>query len=281
VAAHEAAYAAMRDGLEGRSRDRLDAVRALLKDDAIGLGAFVRRMVAPESDREGLLSAIAGLVEAPLAEGVDRAVLVGETLAEVDEPGRVTQGLKMTCESASVQIQLIRRDPAGYVKLVTALASAEGVATLATGEAVSRVADWKSVTDGWRSLPSRLVQPAFATYGNAPSPYSNTRDRNGLGVSGLDDPQLTKLASAVFGRPFVFLSPSNSTAPERMAAYRAARARGWDVPVWLNWSTGHVVLAEAESAGRVTIDNPYGALHTLTSEAFESVLHSVYVPERL
>ena len=40
------------------------------------------------------------------------------------------------------------------------------------------------------------------------------------------------------------------------------------------------MLAEGEAAGRVTIDNPYGALHTLTSEAFEGVLHSVYVPER-
>jgi hypothetical protein len=48
--------------------------------------------------------------------------------------------------------------------------------------------------------------------------------------------------------------------------------------VWVNWFSGHVVLAEQEADGRVVIDNPFGAIHSLTSKAFENALHSVYVP---
>lgn len=253
------------------------AVRDAVKGDELGEAALMR--LVPAGKLSTAIAGLATLAAEPLGTGLDRRTLVAETLAELEEPGRIIQGVKWTCESASVQILIARRDPAEYVRLVAGLASSEGAVKLASGEAIARVSDWSSKTDGWRSLPSRLIQPAFATYGNAPLPYSNTHDRNSKGESGLTDAQLTKLLTAVFGRPFRCLSQADSTPAERMAAYREALAKGWESPVWLNWFSGHVVLAEQEADGRVVIDNPLGAIHSLTAKAFQDALHSVYVPQ--
>jgi hypothetical protein len=143
---------------------------------------------------------------------------------------------------------------------------------------IKRVPDWASKTDAWRSWPSRLLQPAFATFGNGELGYDNTHDRNSLGQSGLTDPQVVVLTSAVFNRPFKALTPANSTAAQRMAWYRQGLAAGWHPIVWVEWSSGHVVLGEPDRKGRVVIDNPFGAMHSLTAKAFEDNLHSVYLP---
>lgn len=284
IKAHEDAYQQAATALGDHDRLGLTLVRDLVRTDALAEASLMRLALSGALLRPGrggatALAGLAALVDAPLAEGVDRRALVAETIAEIDEPGRVTQGLKLTCESASVQVLVMRRDPAEYVRLVAGLASPEGRVKLASGDSLVRVKDWSSKTDGWRSVPSRLIQPAFATYGNLPLAYSNTQDRNEKGESGLTNEQLAKLLSGVFGQPFRFLSPENSTSAERMAAYRAAYAKGWESAVWLDWSTGHICLAENEKNGRVIIDNPYGAMHSLKAKAFESVLHSVYVPQ--
>jgi hypothetical protein len=284
VRAHEEAYQRLAAGLGEGDRLGLTKLRTVVKGDSLGEASLMRLLVSGALTRAGrdgatALAGLAALAEAPLGKGIDRRTLLTETLDELDEPGRVTQGLKLTCESATVQVLLIRRDAAEYVRLVAGLASPEGRVKLANGDLLARVPDWSSKTDGWRSVPSRLVQPAFATYGNAPLAYSNTKDRNEKGESGLTDEQSVKLLSGVFGRPFKYLSVKNSTSAERMAAYRAALAKGWESSVWVDWFSGHIVLAQQEQDGRVVIDNPYGSLHSLTSKAFESVLHSVYVPQ--
>jgi hypothetical protein len=267
--------------------ERTPAAVALgqLADRPLGAAALMRlaisgRLNAPASGSgaPSLLASIAFITRQPLVKGLDRAQLLEQLLGELDVPGRVTQGLKYTCESASAQILLAERDPSEYARLVAGLASQAGTVTLANGASIGRVPDWASHTDGWRSLPGRLLQPAFATYGNAPLLYSNTKDVNSAGVSGLTDAQMAKLLGALFATPFVYFSPENSSKPRRMEVYRAAISAGWHVPAGVEWSTGHVILAEPEKRARVVIDNPYGVIHSLTPDAFMSVLHSVYVP---
>ncbi|HEY9724516.1 MAG TPA: hypothetical protein V6D47_21120, partial [Oscillatoriaceae cyanobacterium] len=264
------------------ARAEVVAVQRAIGDDALGNAALAKlilggKLTAPEGDTT-LLDALDALAEGPIASTIDRRTLLAETLAEIDVPGRITQGKKLTCESASTQIMLALRAPAHYARLVATLAGHGGGATLAGGEAIARVSDWDSGSDLWRSAPSRLLQPAFAVYGNAPLRYSNTADKNSLGQSGLTDPQLAKLLGGVFGTPFTALTPENSTPQSRLAALRAAFAKGWQVPVWLDWSSGHVVLAESEAGGRIVFDNPFGAMQSMESDALRGVLHSVYVP---
>lgn len=266
---------------EPETQQKLGRVRRVVAGDPLAEAALVRFQLGGKlsgSTGSTLLDALDGMARSPLAGPVDRRALLTHTLQELDDPARITQGIKMTCEATSLQILLARRDPAEYVRLVSGLASPEGTVTLRGGGTIARVSDWQSATDAYRSEPSRLIQPAFATYADAPHRYSNTRDADELGRSGLDDSQLTKLSTAVFGQPFTFLSPANSTSVERMAAYRHAVNEGWSVPAWLDWATGHVVLAEPEQAGRVVIDNPFGAVQSLRPDAFQAALHSVYVP---
>ncbi|MDB5098658.1 MAG: hypothetical protein JWM80_3079 [Cyanobacteria bacterium RYN_339] len=250
-------------------------VVALLKNKPLGAAALARWDAAT---RGRVLDSLSAIAQKPLAPGLDRADLLNDLLAELEVPARVTQGLKWTCESASVQILLAERNPAEYARLVAGLASADGKVKLADGAAIARVPDWASKTDAWRSWPSRLLQPAFATYGNGPLGYDNTHDRNSLGASGLTDPQVVKLASSVFGRPFAALTPDNSTAAQRMGWYRAGLDAGWHPIVWVEWSSGHVVVGEPDRKQRVVIDNPFGAVHSLTPTAFQDNLHSVYLP---
>jgi hypothetical protein len=250
-------------------------VVALLKDKPLGAAALAKW---DSATRGRVLDALSAIAEQPLAPGLDRADLLNDLLAELEQPARVTQGLKWTCESASVQILLAERNPAEYARLVAGLAVGAGKVKLADGAEIARVPDWASKTDAWRSWPSRLLQPAFATYGNGELGYDNTHDRNSLGKSGLTDPQVVKLASSVFHRPFKALTPENSTPAARMAWYRAGLDAGWHPIVWVEWSSGHVVVGEPDRNGRVVIDNPFGALHSLTAKAFEANLHSVYLP---
>jgi hypothetical protein len=285
VDSHEGAWRANLGAMSVPDRAQAATALGLLADRPLGAAALMRlalkgQLLASATRRGGptLLASVGSLSKEPLARGLGRAELLEQTLAELDVPGRVTQGLKYTCESASAQILLAERDPAEYTRLIAGLASESGTVALADGSSIGRVADWASNSDGWRSLSSRLLQPAFATFGNAPLSYSNTKDLNSVGVSGLTEAQMAKLLSALFGTPFACLSPANSSRQRRMEAYLAAIAAGWHVPVWVEWSTGHVVLAEPEKRGRVVIDNPYGVMHSLTPGAFMSVLHSVYLP---
>jgi hypothetical protein len=248
-------------------------VVALLKPKPLGAAALAR---LDAHVREGVMPYLAAIATGPTP--LDRADLLNDLLAELEVPARVTQGLKWTCESASVQILLAERDPVEYARLVAGLAVGEGKVKLADGSTIARVPDFASKTDAWRSWSSRLLQPAFATFGNGPLGYDNTHDRNSLGASGLTDPQVVVLTSAVFARPWKALTPENSTAAQRMAWYRQGLAAGWHPIVWVEWSTGHVVLGEPDRQGRVVIDNPFGALHSLTAKAFQENLHSVYLP---
>jgi hypothetical protein len=282
VQAHQGDEAKALLALDPQVQNRLVKLQGELGDDSLANAGFVRfllegKLTAPQ-DGTTLLDELEGIAFGPLASTVDRHQLLTETMAELDQPGRITQGIKLTCEAASVEIMLLERHPAAFVHLVAQLAGHGGQAKLAGGDTVQRVRDWASHTDGWRSEPSRLIEPAFAVLGNAPLRYSNTEDKNEKGESGLTDEQLTKLCTAVFGVPFKVLTPTNSTPEERMAAFRAANAKGWQVPIWLNWFTGHVCLAESEADGRVVFDNPMGAIHSIDAAEFQKALHSVYVP---
>lgn len=284
---HQAAYETALSAERPAVAMRIAALRQVCDGNSLAEAAFVRLAISGKlaavdpgapAGTPSLLDSLEAIAFGPVAQDLDRVRLLHQLLAELDVPGRICQGIKLTCEATSVQIMLDLRSPAEYAHLIAGLASPAGTATLADGETIARVPDWDSGTDGWRSMPSRLIQPAFAVLGNAPLTYSNTQDRNSLGQSGLTDAQVARLCGAVLGRPFRFLAPAASSNADRMAAFRGALSRGWQVPVWLDWFSGHVVLAEADAQGRVEFDNPLGAIHSVTDAVFEQRLHSVYVP---
>lgn len=259
---------------DAEARARWEARDAALRDRPLALEAW-RDGASSGRLTPALAGAFDALAQAGARGGLDATGLVADALAEWAEPARVSQGKKMTCEATALQIMLLRRDPARYLALLAGLAGPEGRAALGGGQTLARCPDWAASPHDLRTTPGRLMQSALALYGNGELGYSNARDENSLGASGLTDAQTARLESTLFG-PAVALGPEAAPAA-RAAALDASLAAGWEAPVWLDWASGHVVLVTGRSGGKYQLDNPFGLRHTMEEAAFRAALHSGYV----
>ncbi|MFX6182591.1 hypothetical protein ABTF56_19945, partial [Acinetobacter baumannii] len=88
---------------------------------------------------DDLLSNLVQLSQQPLAQGLDRDVLLAQTIVHVSQPGRsMSQGTKLTCAAATVSYQLAHNRPSEYARLVCGLSWSEGQVRLAGGDIARR-----------------------------------------------------------------------------------------------------------------------------------------------
>ena len=166
----------------------IDALDALIRRDLIGRTA---------ATGEQLIDALARIAQDPLDVNLGghpgRTRLVGETVRNVADPGRINQGYKGTCAVTCVETFVAERVPAEYARLVAGLASPGGRVTLSGGDELVRdedVLEWHD-TEARRSPVSRLLQVAFMEFAYPELDYQNLVDghiAHQLPGEGADDP---------------------------------------------------------------------------------------------
>lgn len=125
-----------------------------------------------------LLAELDGLGADAPTPGIDRSALLTQALIELHDPTTISQETYGTCAPTSLQIMIALEKPALYVRLLRGLASPSGEAKL-PGGTFRREPDWNSDTDGGRSLPGRLMQPAFMEFANGEQlDYQNSVDQD-------------------------------------------------------------------------------------------------------
>lgn len=230
------------------------------------LSSLLRRGDLSKTDSNGntLLSNLHQLLNQPMAPGIDRDLIVAQTIAHVNDPGRsMSQGTKMTCSAATVSYQLARRRPAEYVRLVCGLTWTGGQVQLASGTMARRVSGSLFDDGSGRSAVERLVQSALMQVGGTPkgnTTYDALTDgffdeRKQLVQTGMFPAEFAKLEEAVGeGRYTVIDKPSRETV-------LSAVVNGAEhVPVTMAWEgrEEHWVLARGVKDGRVFFHNPHG-----------------------
>ncbi|HEY9857578.1 MAG TPA: hypothetical protein V6D05_17670 [Stenomitos sp.] len=218
------------------------------------------------------------LATQPLAEGIDRRLLLLTALRELADPERISQGNRETCAATVVQAKLAEDDPAEYLRLLSGLASPAGQVTLANGETLRRDPDWQ--LDVGRSLTGNLIQPAFMQF--ATGSYDNRTDTRATDTGrgkGLYAQEQTRLLNAVSGASNTAVFGNS---PLVLDTIQQALARGQSVPVVLaGTAQAHSVLVERIQDGKVTVLDPSGQRRTLGLEAFIARLESASLPRTL
>lgn len=235
-----------------------------------------------------LIDVLGAMTTQTMAGGIDRNTLIQQTLIEMDDPQAISQMNKNTCGATVVQMTVAHDNPAEYARIVAALASPAGRVALPSGQTATRVADWQS-RDGGRSIPSRLIQPAFMNLAAASSggSYDNTRDQviesDGRRHAGLYNSQEAGLLRAAQGGradEYRVASEGGSSTPEQMmdAIGRALAARRPAVALVVDPRIGgHYVQVTAVSNGRVYYQNPWGQLESMSVEGFKRNMRGLTV----
>lgn len=216
-----------------------------------------------------------------LADGVDRAALISDVVQEVAVPSAIAQHTKGTCAATSVVIDLVRENPAEFVRVVTGLASPDGEVELANGEVITREEGTLGDDGTGRSASQRLIQPAFMEHANGEDlDYRNGEDAHydadGKRVhNGLYSHQVEHLLEGVFDRAHTTLNASDDASREEIwEEINEQLDAGRDVETGMRWGNGgHEVLitgTHTDPSGQeyVTYINPWGKEETLTKEEF-------------
>ena len=86
--------------------------------------------------------------------------LLADVVQEVADPVSINQGTRFTCTAAATQILMAVSDPAEYARIVTGLASGDGMVRLRDGQDIRREAQAELADDSLRTDSSRLYQDA-------------------------------------------------------------------------------------------------------------------------
>jgi hypothetical protein len=233
---------------------------------------------ARDANGDDLLSNLTQLSRQPIAIGLDRDLILAQTIAHVAYPGRtMSQGVKLTCAAATVSYQLAHRRPAEYARLVCGLTWPEGQVRLASGTILRRLPDALQEDGGGRTVVERLVQSSLMEAGGSVrrGHYENLGDGffDGTGQlvqTGMYPTELAKLEGAVGEGRF-----EGVDAPSREELV-GLMGQG-DLPVALHWEgrEDHWVLARGVREGRVYFRNPHGFRNTdrITLSGVDHRLH--------
>lgn len=245
---------------------------------------------APLRGEKDLLTVLRQMKNQPLAAGIDRSALVGQTIIELDDASTVNQRTRNTCGATACQVILANRQPAEYARLVSDLASPAGRATLANGDAISRPANWNAA-DGGRSVPSRLLQPAFMEYANGLSSYDNASDLNlrlnATTYQGLYPEDESRLFQGFLGAGAGNVNSTQNggtTEPAALLSRIEEAVKRGDAAVALidyPGRGGHYVTVTGIHDGRVVYQNPWGTVESMSTEAFKGCLLSGVFPKQV
>lgn len=247
------------------------------------LGHLLRHGDLSKTDSNGdtLLSNLHQMLTQPMAPGVDRDLILAQTITHVNDPGRtMSQGTKLTCSAATVSYQLARRRPAEYARLVCGLTWTNGQVQLASGTVARRVPGSLFDDGSGRSAVERIVQSSLMQVGGTPrgnTTYDALADgffdeRKQLVQTGMFPAEFAKLEEAVGeGRYKVVDKPSRET------VLSVVTDGAEHVPVTLAWEgrEEHWVLARGIEDGRVFFHNPHGhrATDRVTLSSGDHQLH--------
>jgi hypothetical protein len=118
-AAQQAQYRALAHDVEHNPQAHL-ALQMLLVEGKLTGGA---KTLVPAGHEQTLLDSLSKVHSEPLANGVNRAELLGGLLRECAQPATIQQKDVNTCTVTSVQIMMARQNPAEYVRIVGGLAA--------------------------------------------------------------------------------------------------------------------------------------------------------------
>ncbi len=133
--------------------------------------------LTPDTMKE--LQALDDAPKAQMVEGTRKGRLMRETLREIASPERIEQQGAGTCVPTSATIDLARRDPAEYTRLVRGLASPEGTVVTKSGVELKREINTRTEDGYQRTGSQRLLTPALMEAANGDRlDYDNTKDRH-------------------------------------------------------------------------------------------------------
>ena len=250
---------------------------------------FSQKLTEGTSLRDGMtvLDGLSRLANGPVGEGLDRQKLLADLIQEVATPTTINQGDKGTCTATCVAIQLARKNPAEYVRLVAGLASPSGVAITASGDVLRPERD--AVTaPGSRTQVQKLLAPALMELANPRLDYRNEEDAQFRGDKedhgGLNSHEVDRVLESLYPGRFKrdqvggFLSPS----PKKiMGKIEDQLARGSDVLVGIWWgddATHKVLVTGMENINGtdyVRYINPWGREERVTKDEFQSRLYDL------
>ena len=156
------------------------------------------------------------LATGPLAARLDRRALLSSTVTEIADPSTIEQQGQASCVPTSVSLELARRSPAEYARLVSGLASPAGDVSLRDGKPLTRAAGSIATTWSGRSPSERLLQDAFIEFGNGRFAYDvdadthRTVDGESVG-GGLNIVEAARLQSSVFAERYDSISTRGRT----------------------------------------------------------------------
>ncbi|MGE5706763.1 MAG: hypothetical protein ACM3YO_00385, partial [Bacteroidota bacterium] len=254
-------YLDLNSQLDGAGRA---ALQTLLKDGKLS---------------KDLLTNLSKLATQPLAAGIDRKALLSSTLAQIQDPSKITQGDRQTCVAASAQIVLAKEDPAEYARLVAGLSSPKGEVTLKNGDTLKRE---KGVNG---SNASDLLQPAMMQYATKGG-YDAANDRRLDGAGqGLYTDEQDKLLKALTGKE---TKAVYGNSPDVLEATKKALDQGQHPVANLlvkdpatGETKGHAVTIEEMKDGKVTYLDPHEGRKTVSMAEFQAKLESVSLPAEL
>lgn len=231
-----------------------------------------------------LLKNLSKLNQQKLGEGIDRQQLLGDVVQELAVPEAIAQHNRGTCVATSIEIQLVQKDPAEYVRLVSGLASPEGQVTTRGGD-VLKVEEGALTDTTGRSLSQRLLAPALMELGNGRADYSNADDKHHGGDvdgrSGLTAAQADVVLESLYGRDYAFLNTPGEKEKKAGTEFVLSELEaGRNVLVGLQWGTGgHKVLVTGtetrDGVDYVKIINPWGREELIPKDDFEQRLRNV------
>lgn len=265
-------------------------VKGLLKDHPVSqLGLqfeLFRGRLTGRPDLLGKDTALAGLAklaDQELAPGINRRSLVSSLVKELALPASISQGHRGTCAATAVEMKLIHDNPAEYVRLVSGLASPSGKVNLASGHELHRVPGTNLEDGTKRSLPQRLIAPAFMDAADGSMTYDNKHDVHrykGHAYSrGLTPGQVDRLLDNVYGQSYGCKEGINTPAEQKDAwsLLKKATDAHQEVLAGLQWtpSTRHKVVVLNVANDRVNYVNPWGRYEQMSKHDFLNRLRNV------
>lgn len=234
--------------------------------------------------KDTLLGGLEKLAGQEVSPGVDRQQLLSDVVQECATPSATNQKSKGTCVATSIEIQLLQKNPAEYVRLVSGLASPSGEVKTAGGD-VLKVEPGALTDDTNRSLSQRLLAPALMELGNGRSDYSNEDDQHhgpeSDGQSGLTAAQADRILESLYDKDFAFQTTDDAKEKTAGTDFVMDELKaGRSVLVGLDWGDGgHKVLVVGSETrdGKeyVKVINPWGREESIPRDDFEKRLRNV------
>ncbi len=215
--------------------------RPMLLDRAHGGGTLVHHL-SDMSERLGRLPANDPILR---QTGMSASDIVGGAILEINDSGRIGQGNVGTCAATSIQLSLIERQPAEYIRLVTDLA-VTGHATAANGATLDRVPSSIPPSPGnMRTVSERLFQSSVLDYANGDTRYEIGTKVSTREVPAVEaQPLWAMILEAIFFFPVLFIlmavkvtQETRETTEQNTGLYDAQIARGGSAVFGRPWRT--------------------------------------------